>query len=108
MRRTFEPAALAVPVDAASVETAWRSEGFSFGVFRDPPGQAWLDFVHGTDEYVLVAEGRLRIEVGTEEAVCTAGDLVSIPKGVVHSLTTISPEGSVWFYGYGHWGDGNA
>ena len=37
---------------------------FSFGVFRDPPGQEWNGFVHNDDEYVTVADGRLRVGVG--------------------------------------------
>ncbi len=107
MRPTFEPGAFPLPVDRGAVEAAWRSEGFSFGVFRDPPGQAWNDFVHGTDEYVLVAEGRLEVQVGRERSLVGPGDLVSIPKGVNHSLKTLSAEGSVWLYGYGHWNETN-
>ncbi len=99
----FQRRAHALPVDHAAVEAAWRAEGFSFGVFRDPPGQEWNDFVHSTDEYVLVAEGRLRISVGSDEGLAEPGDLVRIPKGVSHSLKTLSAEGSVWLYGYGHW-----
>ena len=103
MSRVFESAAWALPIDFAAVEEAWRREGFSFGVFRDPPGQQWNDFTHRSDEYVLVAEGRLRIDVGKESAACEPGDLVRIPRGVSHSLHTLSADGSVWLYGYGYW-----
>ena len=72
-------------------------------VFRDPPGQEWNDFVHTTDEYVLVAEGALRVRVGAEVADVEPGDLVCIPKGIRHSLRTTSASGSVWYYGYGNW-----
>ena len=27
----------------------WQERGFSFGVFRDPPGRVWADFTHQTD-----------------------------------------------------------
>ncbi len=104
----FTCGAYAVPVDFATVETDWRREDFSFGVFRDPPGQQWNDFSHGSDEYVLVAAGRLRIDVGNETAVCEPGDLVRIPRQVNHSLKTLSPEGSVWLYGYGFWERANS
>jgi mannose-6-phosphate isomerase-like protein (cupin superfamily) len=95
------------PVDQAEVRAGWQAEGFSFGVFRDGPGQEWNGFVHGEDEYVAVAEGRLRISVGDATVEAGPGDLVRIPAGVVHSLKTLSAGGSVWLYGYGFWGGDN-
>ena len=106
MVQVFSKAAYPVPVDFPSVEADWQGEGFSFGVFRDPPGREWNDFTHGSDEYVLVAEGRLKIDVGSETAVCVPGDLVRIPRQVSHSLKTLSADGSVWLYGYGFWRGG--
>lgn len=102
MRNTFVKSAYSTPVNQAAVEQEWRSRGFSFGVFQDPPGQEWNDFVHTTDEYVIVATGALTISVGSETAQCETGDMVWIPKGTLHSLKTTSPDGSVWLYGYGH------
>lgn len=103
MIELFSSAAYPTPVDYSTVEADWRDEGFSFGIFRDPPGQQWLDFTHQSDEYVLVAEGRLWIEVGGQSRVCEPGDLVRIPRQVSHSLKTLSENGSVWLYGYGYW-----
>jgi len=94
-----------LPVDFDAVEADWRRESFSFGVFRDPPGQQWNNFTHHSDEYVLVAEGRLQIDVGNESAICEPGDLVRIPRLANHSLKTLSADGSVWLYGYGFWED---
>ncbi len=108
MKPVFEKDACALPVNANQISAEWRSEGFSFGIFRDPFGQEWNGFVHDTDEYVLVAEGELIVDVGDETATCTAGDLVRIARGEVHSLKTISQAGSVWFYGYGMWESDNA
>lgn len=104
MNETFHKSAYSTPVNNQQVEKEWCQKGFSFGVFRDPPGQEWNDFVHDTDEYVVVAEGRLEIRVGEESATCAPGDLVWIPRHVRHSLKTISEDGSTWLYGYG---DGN-
>ena len=102
MRRTFEKSAYAAPVDHTSIEQEWRARGFSFGIFRDPPGQEWNDFVHATDEYVIVSEGKITIVVGGETSECEAGDMVWIPRDTPHSLRTTSPNGSVWLYGYGN------
>lgn len=103
MTSVVQRQAYGVPIDFEAVRRAWAGEGFSFGVFRDPPGQAWNDFVHDSDEYVLVAEGRMTITVGGESFEATAGDLVRIPRDTSHSLRTLSPSGSVWLYGYGFW-----
>jgi len=35
----------------------WEYRGYSFGVFKDPPGQVRAGFVHRTDELVVLAEG---------------------------------------------------
>lgn len=102
MRNTFETAAYVSPVDHDGIKEEWRARGFSFGVFRDAPGQEWNDFVHDTDEYVIVSHGTLVVSVGDERAICEAGDLVWIPKGIKHSLKTTSSDGSIWIYGYGN------
>ena len=41
----------------------WKSRGYSFGVFKDSPGQVWADFVHRTDELIVLAEGDIEIEI---------------------------------------------
>lgn len=107
MNGVLKKQAYSTPVDHSKVRSDWRDEGFSFGVFRDPPGQEWNGFVHNEDEYVIVADGRLRVGVGEEIMEAGPGDLIRIPAGVVHSLVTLSAQGSVWLYGYGHWENGN-
>ena len=42
------------------IKQDWNSRGYSFGVFRDPPGRVWADFVHRTDELVVLAKARSR------------------------------------------------
>lgn len=96
----FQKSYYQAPVDETQVRKHWAEEGYSFGVFTDPPGQEWNDFVHATDEYVAVAEGQVRISVGSESFVADPGDLVFIPRGANHSLKTLSAAGSRWLYGY--------
>ena len=31
------------------IKQDWDTRGYSFEVFRDPPGQVWADFDHRTD-----------------------------------------------------------
>jgi len=99
----FTPDAYRRPVTPSAVQADFP--GFSFDTYRDPPGQVWADFVHDSDEFVVVAEGRVEIEVGGEQALCLPGALVRIPAGVRHTLRTTKDAGSIWYYGYGNFGD---
>lgn len=36
-----------------SIQQDWNNRGYSFGVFRDPPGQVWQDYVHNSDELFM-------------------------------------------------------
>ena len=101
----FRVGAYAVPVDPAAVRADFP--GFSFGTFTDPPGQVWADFTHATDAFVVIAEGRVEVEVAGESAACGPGDLVLIPAGASHGLRTSPEAGSRWHYGYGRFGGGN-
>ena len=48
---------------ADKIKQEWNSRGYSFGIFRDHPGQVWADFVHSTDELVVLAEGEIEVEI---------------------------------------------
>ena len=66
----------------------------------DSPGQEWNDFVHGANELVVVAKGRLKMSVGEQSFIVEEGDEIFIPKGELHSLKNISSEMTKWLYGY--------
>ena len=101
----FQKHAYGIPVSADAVKADFP--GFSFETFRDPQGQIWKDFVHDTDEFVVVADGRMEIVVAGKKGQCEPGDLVCTPAGASHTLTTTSEGGSVWHYGYGSFGGGD-
>ena len=103
MNETLLRRAYSIPVSREAVKA--DHPGFSFDIFRDPPGQVWADFVHDSDEFVVVVEGTIEIEVAGEAARCLPGDLVRIPAGAPHTLRTSREAASVWFYGYGHFRD---
>ena len=45
------------------IKKDWDSRGYSFGIFKDPPGKIWAYFVHRTDELVVLSEGEIEIEI---------------------------------------------
>jgi quercetin dioxygenase-like cupin family protein len=91
----------AVPVSEAAVRRDWRARGFSCELFVDPPGRAWNDFVHDTDELVTVIEGRLRFLMDGKTHELDAGDELFIPKGIPHSVHNIHRGTTRWLFGYG-------
>ena len=93
-------AKFAAPVDRAAVAADWQTRGYDCHLFVDPPGQAWLDFVHDTNELVTVAEGRLEMTVGGERLIAEPGDEVFIPRGAAHSVKNIHTGTARWLYGY--------
>jgi mannose-6-phosphate isomerase-like protein (cupin superfamily) len=90
----------ALPVERAAVAADWRARGYSCGLFVDPPGREWNDFVHGTNELVTVVEGRLEMTVAEARVVVGPGDEVFIPRGAVHSLRNVHGGITRWLYGY--------
>ena len=89
-----------VPVDREAVKRDWRSRSFSCGLFVDPPGRAWNDFVHETNELVTVVEGRLAMTIAGESLIAEPGDEVFIPRHALHSVENIHSGTTRWLFGY--------
>jgi len=82
------------------VSNNWAARGFSCDLWIDPPGQSWEDFIHGTDEVVVVLAGELEFEINGKIVHPEAGEEVYIPAGVVHSVRNIGNTTARWLYGY--------
>ncbi len=90
----------AVPLDRDEVARDWRARGYSCGLFTDPPGREWTDFVHGCNELVTVLEGGLEVTVGGESLTIGPGDEVFIPSDTLHSVRNVHRATTRWLYGY--------
>ncbi len=86
--------------DRRQVERDWRSRGFSCGLWVDPPGQVWEDYVHATDEVVIVLEGELELELQGKTFRPHIGEEVFIPAHVPHSVRNVGGTTAKWLYGY--------
>ena len=82
------------------IRKEWELRGYSFGVFKDPPGQVWANFVHRTDELVVLAEGEIEIEIEGKSQQSQIGDEVFIPANAIHTVKNIGKTNNVWYYGY--------
>jgi len=87
-------------IDRTAVANDWAARGFSCELWVDPAGQRWEGFVHGTDELVVVLEGRLEFEIGGEISHPEPGVEIFIPAGAVHSVRNIGATTAHWLYGY--------
>ena len=75
------------------------SQRFSCEVWVDPPGRKWLNFVHDTDELVLVIKGIIRLEVEADTVELHSGDEALIPAHAKHSVHNIGGTEVLWYFG---------
>jgi quercetin dioxygenase-like cupin family protein len=87
-------------VDPEAIARRWRARGFSCGLWVDPPGQVWEDYVHETDELVLLVEGEVEFEVNGQLHRPRAGEELLIPAGARHTVRNVGAGTSRWLYGY--------
>lgn len=87
-------------LDQESVERSWRERGFSFGVWNDPPGKVWHDFVHDTDELFMVVEGNVELDIAGLMRRPEIGEEILIPAHTVHTVRNAGDTKSRWLYGY--------
>jgi ethanolamine utilization protein EutQ (cupin superfamily) len=90
----------ATGTDEAAIEANWHSRGFSFGVWIDPPGQVRPDFVHATNELVMLMEGRLELSFNGATMRPERGQEILIPAGASHTVVDIGTTTNRWLYGY--------
>ena len=82
------------------IKKDWNSRGYSFGIFKDPPGQVWANFVHKTDELVVLAEGQIEIEIEGKSQQPPIGKEVFIPAKDKHTVRNVGKTINAWYYGY--------
>ena len=78
----------------------WNLSGFSFGVFLDPQGQVWTDFVHCTDKLVALAEGEIEIDNEGNLQRPTFGEKLFISANALHRMLNIGRSNDLWCYRY--------
>jgi mannose-6-phosphate isomerase-like protein (cupin superfamily) len=87
-------------VDRAQIAKDWRARGFSCDLWVDPPGQVWADYVHSTDELLMLMEGKLELEMQGKTLHPAIGEEVFIPAYTNHSVRNIGSTTARWLYGY--------
>jgi mannose-6-phosphate isomerase-like protein (cupin superfamily) len=87
-------------VDQGAVAKDWRARGFSCGLWIDPPGQVWADYVHDVDELVMVVAGDVEFEIDDDVHRPAVGEELLIPARANHTVRNVGGGESRWLYGY--------
>ena len=87
-------------MNSEQIKKDWNSRGYSFGIFKDPPGQVWADFAHKTDELVVLVEGEIEMEIEGKSQQPPIGEEVFIPAKAKHTVRNVGKTINVWYYGY--------
>ena len=86
--------------DQEKVQQQWAARGFSCGMWVDPHGRVRADFIHDTDELVMVVEGEQEFEMSGRCYRPPIGEELLIPAGTRHSARNVGRVRSRWLYGY--------
>lgn len=87
-------------VSRAAVEVDWQIRGFSCDLWTDPPGQVWKDFVHATDELVMLVDGAIELEFLGNTFRPRVGEELLIPARASHTVRNVGGTTARWLYGY--------
>jgi hypothetical protein len=87
-------------MDREQVARDWQARGFSCDIWTDPPEQVWADFVHASDELVMLIDGEIELRFAGRVLRPQAGEEVLIPAREAHTVINIGQTTNHWFYGY--------
>jgi len=87
-------------IDQKQIAADWKARGFSCGLWVDPPGQVWEDYVHSTNELLMLMEGALELEMRGKILHPVIGEEVLIPANTSHTVRNIGGTTVRWLYGY--------
>lgn len=87
-------------ISGEAVAQDWQKRGFSCDIWTDPPGQVWADFVHASDELVMLIDGEIELQFAGQVLRPAVAQEVLIPAGVAHTVINIGRTTNHWYYGY--------
>ena len=87
-------------VDREAITADWTKRNFTSDLWSDPPGRYWRNYVHETDELLLLVQGEIELEMEGKVLRPAAGEEIFIPARVVHSVRNCGKIRNYWLYGY--------
>jgi mannose-6-phosphate isomerase-like protein (cupin superfamily) len=83
-----------------TVQKDWAARGFSCDIWTDPPGRVWQDYVHSTDELLMLIDGEIELHFSGKVLRPAIGEEIFIPANLPHTVINIGSVTNHWFYGY--------
>ncbi len=87
-------------IDDAQIRQDWARRGFTCGIWVDPPGQVWEDYVHETDELLMLIEGEIEVSAQGQRLRPCIGQEVMIPARARHTVVNVGHVTNRWYYGF--------
>ena len=87
-------------MDMESIKRAWAAHEFSCDIWTDPPGRMWKDYVHDTDELLMLIDGEIEVRMRGKVFRPAIGEEFLIPAKVTHTVINCGSTTNHWFYGY--------
>jgi quercetin dioxygenase-like cupin family protein len=66
-----------------------EERGYRVSKYVYPPGTYFPAHDHGVDKIDAVLSGRFRMTIGTQSTVLEAGDMLAVPRKVVHTAEVV-------------------
>ncbi len=87
-------------MERAEIQKMWAARGYSCDVWIDLPGQVWRDYVHESEELVMLKEGEIEITFQGSTIRPQVGEEILIPAGAMHTVRNVGTTHSRWYYGF--------
>lgn len=85
--------------DGVLSESAMRQklqdQGYTVNRYAYPPGTYFPPHTHGVDKIDGVLSGQFEMEMQGQKVVLTAGDMLTVPRGEIHSARVLGNEAVV-------------
>jgi mannose-6-phosphate isomerase-like protein (cupin superfamily) len=80
------------PLSERALRDKLAGRGYAVSRYVYPPGTFFPAHDHGVDKIDAVVSGRFRMTMGSQEVVLEAGDLLIVPKHVMHTAEVVGEE----------------
>jgi mannose-6-phosphate isomerase-like protein (cupin superfamily) len=87
-------------MDKSAIQKDWAARGFSCDIWTDPPGQVWQDYVHSTDELLMLIDGEIELHFSGKVLRPAIGEEIFIPAKLPHTVINVGAVTNHWLYGY--------
>lgn len=77
------------PLSEAAMRRKLESRGYAVTKYVYPPGTYFPPHTHGVDKIDGVLSGRFRLSMEGKSVILEAGDLLAVPRGVVHEAEVV-------------------